>query len=98
MRITWLEDEARRNKLKHGLDFELAAAVFADPLAKTKWNGFVDGEARWLLVVTATSTSRFKILVAGHTYPDPEDDTHVQGISLREATSHERRKYEIRHI
>ncbi|HTC08969.1 MAG TPA: BrnT family toxin [Acetobacteraceae bacterium] len=43
MRITWRSDKERRNIGKHGLDFSLAARVFAEPLAQTIWDRSVDG-------------------------------------------------------
>ena len=32
MHITWQADKAERDKRKYGLEFKLAAEVFADPL------------------------------------------------------------------
>jgi uncharacterized DUF497 family protein len=34
-------------------------------------------------------------VVIVHTYPDPDDETWIHVISLREATAHERRQYEV---
>ena len=36
----------------------------------------------------------FKILLVVHTFPDPEDEEWVHVIGLREATRHERHRYE----
>jgi uncharacterized DUF497 family protein len=38
------------------------------------------------------------IVVVVHTYPDPDDETRVHVIGLREATAHERKRYEISHL
>jgi uncharacterized DUF497 family protein len=43
MRFTWRKEKERSNVRKHGVDFSLAARVFADPLAETLW----DGSAHW---------------------------------------------------
>lgn len=95
MRITWRIEKERRNIRKHGLGFSLAATVFADPLSETLWDRFVDGEERWRTFGAAAVGGRFKVVVIVHTYPDPDDDTWVHVIGLREATAHERRQYEI---
>ena len=93
MDITWHEPKARRNKQKHGLDFSQAAEVFADPLAQTMWDRFVQGEDRWRTVGAIVSDRAFRIVVVIHTYP-AGDDGWVHIISLRDATAHERRAYE----
>ncbi|MGA3398406.1 MAG: BrnT family toxin [Acetobacteraceae bacterium] len=95
MRITWRIEKERRNISKHGLDFSLAAQVFADPLAETVWDRFVDGEERWRTFGGVTVGGRFMVVVVVHTYPDPDDETRVHVIGLREATAHERKRYEI---
>jgi uncharacterized DUF497 family protein len=95
MRITWRIEKERRNLRKHGLDFSLAAQVFADPLAETVWDRFVDGDERWRTFGGVAVGLRFMIVVVVHTYPDPDDETWVHVIGLREATAHERKRYEI---
>lgn len=94
MRITWRRDEERRNVQKHGLDFSLAAAVFADPLAVTLFDRLKDGEERWHTVGAVATGSLFKVLLVVHIYPGHGDEEHIHIIGLREATSHERRRYE----
>ena len=98
MRITWRPEKERRNIRKHGLDFSIAAQVLADPLAETVWDGFVDGEERWCTFGAASVGGRFLIVVIVHTYPDPDDEAWIHVIGLREATAHERRRYEISHL
>ena len=78
------------NKRKHGLDFSFAALVFADPLAVTVYDRHENGEARWH---TFGTVERYLLLVV-HTHPDPEDDHWIRVIGLREATPHERKRYE----
>lgn len=61
MRITWRIEQERRNISKHGLDFALAAQVFADPLAATVWDRFVDGEERWRTFGGVAMGGRFMV-------------------------------------
>ncbi len=51
MRLQWIWDEAknRENGRKHGLSFEAARYVFADPLALSRIDPFPD-EERWQTV------------------------------------------------
>jgi uncharacterized DUF497 family protein len=98
MRFTWRPEKERSNIRKHGLDFSLAKQAFADPLADTLWDGIANGEERWLTIGTVMVGGGFKVVVVVHNYPDPEDETWVHVISLREATTHERKRYEISHL
>jgi hypothetical protein len=95
VRITWREDKERRNIRKHRLDFSLAAQVFDGSLSDTMADRVVDGEERWHTIGPVVLGGRIKIVVIVHTYPDPDDDSWVHVISLREATAHERRQFEI---
>lgn len=90
MRIESDSKKEATNRLKHGLDFSLALSVFRDPLAVTVYDRHKNGEDRWH---TFGEVEGYLILVV-HTYPDPEDDNWVRVIGLREATSHERKRYE----
>jgi uncharacterized DUF497 family protein len=98
MRFTWRREKERSNIIKHGLDFSVAEHGFADPLADTLWDGVTNGEERWRIIGAAAIGGRLQIVVVVYTYPNPDDDTWVQVISLREATTHERRRYEISHL
>ena len=92
MRWTWDEAKNRRNKQKHGLDFETAQLVFDDPLAVSRADSYPD-EERWQ---TVGAIERVIVLVV-HTWPqcDPESDDEVgRIISARKATKSERRAYE----
>lgn len=94
MRISWRDDKAQRNKRKHGLDFGLADKIFADPFLVTQFDRIVDGEERWHALGAIAVGGLFKVFLVVHSFPDPEDQTHVQIISLRSATNQERREYE----
>ena len=86
MRFTWDPRKAASNVRKHGVTFDEAASVFADPLALAVEDG-VD-PARTLLVGLS---ERMRVLVT--VYAEIDEDT-IRIISARRATSHERRHYE----
>ncbi len=94
MQIVWRADKARRNKQKHGLEFSLAAEVFADPFSVTTFDRNVGTEERWHTIGCVVCGRQFKLVLVVYCHPDPDDEAWVQIISLREATNHERRRYE----
>jgi len=92
MRITFDPEKQRKNTASHGFDFSFAKLLFADPLASSVHDRFEGGEHRWHRI--GFVGGGFKLLLAVYTFPDPEDNDWVQVIGLREATAHERRRYE----
>ena len=86
--IVWDPDKARRNKVKHGIEFEEAATVFRDPLLLVMPDlKHSLEEERWI----ALGKSILQILlVVVHT----EDDWTIRIISARKAEPRERRQYE----
>ena len=86
MRFTWDPRKATANIRKHGVSFEEAATVFADPLALA-----VDDVVDSGRTVLIGLSDRLRVLLT--VYSDIDDDT-VRIISARRATSHERRRYE----
>ena len=88
MKFTWDRRKNRANLEKHGVSFDEATTVFADPLAASIPDpDHSEGEERF---VTMGSSARNRLVVVCHT---EEGDT-VRIISAREANSHERKKYE----
>ena len=88
MRFAWDENKTATNLIKHGVSFEEATTVFADPLSDT----FPDPdhsleEQRFIII---GSSERGTILVVAHT----DDGEVARIISAREATYGERRSYE----
>jgi uncharacterized protein len=86
----WDEDKARSNLAKHGVAFEEATTVFADPFAIT----FIDErhsheELREIIIGHSRSG---QLLLVSFT----ERLDAVRLISARKATRNERRKYEQR--
>ena len=90
MELEWDEAKEARNLAKHKLDFSFAALVFSDPLAVSVYDRFESGEHRWHLFATVGG----RLLLAVHTFPDPDREDRVRIIGLREATTQERRRYE----
>jgi uncharacterized DUF497 family protein len=84
----WDEDKAASNQKKHGVTFEEAATVFADPLA-----AIFDDEAH--------SEEEQREIIVGHSVDDrlllvsfTEREGAIRIISARRATKRERRDYE----
>lgn len=89
MKFAWNAKKADANLRKHGVDLDEAATVFGDPLAGT----FPDqdhslGEQRFITVGRSSSA---RLLVVAHT----EQGTEFRIIRARQATAHERRRYEL---
>jgi len=84
--FTWDLRKAASNAKKHGVTFEEAATVFADPLALAIEDA--GHEERTLLLGLS---GQLRVLLVVHVELD--DDT-IRLISARRATSHERNRYE----
>ena len=84
----WDAEKARENLKKHGVTFEEALTVFADPLARIFDDADHSANERRELIVGHSAQER--LLVVGFTERQPR--TRI--IGAREATSHERRTYE----
>jgi uncharacterized protein len=85
----WDTDKARSNRKKHGVDFDEAASIFADPLSVTISDPqhSSPGDERF---VTIGRSHAGRILVVVHS--DQADTVRV--ISARPATRPERTHYE----
>jgi len=85
--FTWDARKAVANKQKHGVTFEEARTVFADPLVEVEPD-WASGEPR----AVALGMSAFaRVLFVVHVELDG-DTTRI--ISARKATRHERKRYE----
>jgi uncharacterized DUF497 family protein len=84
----WDDDKARSNLAKHGVSFEDAATVFADPLSLTIPDpAHSQAEDRFVII---GSSYQGKLLVVVHT----ERGDNVRVISARRASKRERKAYE----
>ena len=90
MRFEWDDEKNASNFRKHGVRFEVATAVFDDPMHLMAEDRVIDGEVRWRSIGVAGE--RYLLLVI-HTFVE-EGEEIVRIISAREATRHERREYE----
>ena len=91
MRFAWDPEKARTNLVKHGVSFELAREVWADPLHVVIPERVEGGEPRWQAFGLVGAVV---ILVVVHAYPDPDDESQVRIVGARKATPHERKRYE----
>jgi uncharacterized protein len=82
----WDPHKAATNVRKHGVTFEEAVTVFADPLA-VAYQDETHGERTQLL----GRSSRMRVIMVVHV--EVEDEV-IRLISARLATPHERRRYE----
>ncbi len=95
MRFEWDPVKAASNVRKHGVTFETALRIFADPLATTEFDGVEHGEGRWRTLGRVDGQT---LLFVAHTiWEDNEDGQSleiIRIISARLATRSERRRYE----
>jgi uncharacterized protein len=92
LRWEWNDEKNSANKRNHGLSFEAAQCVFADPLAVSRPDPYPH-EERWQTIGLISTMTIFVV----HTWPEPDPLTGEETgriISAREATPYERRTYE----
>lgn len=94
-RFTWDEDKNRANQRKHGVRFEDAAQVFADPLHVMRQDRVEGGEHRWQTIGQAYGIT---LLLVAHTITEEDSNGQlielIRIISARKADRAERRRYE----
>lgn len=86
MRFTWHDEKAKSNAKKHGVSFDEAATVFADPLAVV-----IEDEVHEERTIIIGLSTQQRVLFT--VFVEFSED-HVRIISARRATPHERKKYE----
>ncbi|MBO1112116.1 BrnT family toxin [Bordetella petrii] len=91
----WDAAKAGANLRKHGVSFEVAMRVFADPLALTGLDRVERGEQRWQ---TLGMVDGYLLLLVAHTVLELNADNQsievIRIISARRADRKERRRYE----
>lgn len=75
-------NKAAANVAKHGVSFELAQAVWDDPLHVIVPDRMLDGERRYHAIGTV---GHVVVLVVVHMYPNGEDEDRVRIIGARRA-------------
>ncbi len=86
--IEWDEDKARTNEQKHGISFEEASTVFADPIAVIFDDP--DHSEEELREILVGYSNRSRLLIISFTQRDPA----IRIISARRATPRERENHE----
>jgi uncharacterized protein len=89
MRWTWDPKKAEANRAKHGVSFETAKAVFADPLHLSQ----LGPAFRRRSLADCREVGSVLLLVV-HTWPEGDEDPVGRIVSARKATAHERKAYE----
>jgi len=91
VRFEWDEAKAKTNARKHGVRFEDAMLVFADPYALVEQDHVEGGEFRWQTLGLAGG---IVLLLVAHTVRDEQEGEIIRIISARKATRKERTRYD----
>ncbi|KOR29765.1 hypothetical protein TI05_14780 [Achromatium sp. WMS3] len=96
MKFEWDTRKEVINIKKHGISFEQASYVFADPFALNRYDDehSEKEEDRWILLGKSLNEI---ILVVVHTFKNDENIELVRIISARKATKKEKHAYQQRH-
>ena len=87
----WDEAKAKSPERKHGVRFEDAMLVFADPFARVEQDRIEGGELRWQ---TLGLVGGGTLLLVAHTVRSGPDEETMRIISARKATRKERQRYD----
>jgi uncharacterized DUF497 family protein len=90
-RFEWDHAKAAANLHKHGVSFETATRVFADPNALFEQDRIVDGELRWQAIGVVDG---LLMLMVAHSVEEKNELEAIRIISARRANNMERRRYE----
>ena len=94
MKFEWNTAKEKSNIQKHGITFEQASYVFADPFALNRLDGeHSETEERWIMLGKSLNQV---ILVVAHTFRNTENIELVRIISARKATKNEQKAYQNR--
>jgi len=94
MKFEWDTNKEKINMLKHGVAFEQASYVFADPFALNKYDDeHSENEDRWIMLGRSLNET---IIVVVHTFRDIDGTEFVRIISARKATKKEKQAYQKR--
>lgn len=94
MRFEWDGHKNRRNRGKHGIGFDSAAQVFADPFAVTRFDRMENHEQRWQIIGVSAG---IVVLLVVYTPREEDGDEIIRIISARKATPQERKAYAEAH-
>src|ERR1700674_4152670 len=91
VRFEWDETKARSNARKHGVRFEDALLVFADPYALAEQDRWEGGELRWQTLGLAGG---IVLLLVAHSVRNEQEGEIIRIISARRAVRKERKRYD----
>ena len=91
IRFEWDARKAASNFQKHGVRFETASRVFADPLALFEKDRIAEGEVRFRVIGMADNAA---LLLVVHVVREESGGEVIRIISARKTDAHERRLYE----
>jgi uncharacterized protein len=91
VRFEWDEAKAKTNQRKHGVRFEDAMLVFADPFALVEQDRIERRELRWQ---TLGLVGGIVLLLVAHTVRSEQEDEVIRIISARKAVRKERKRYD----
>jgi uncharacterized DUF497 family protein len=90
-RFEWDPAKAVSNLRKHGVSFETAARVFADPHALVEQDRIENGEERWQTIGVVEGVV---MLMVAHTVREEDKIEVIRIVSARRANRREGRRYE----
>ncbi|OOR91345.1 hypothetical protein B0181_03315 [Moraxella caviae] len=93
MLFEWDEHKNTINRQKHGISFELASRIFADPFLITTQDIYSQDEMRFLSI---GSIDGVVVILVVHTYKDDNGAEINRLISARKLSKSEVRKYGYR--
>lgn len=91
MKFTWDETKANSNFEKHGIRFEEAMLVFADPYLLMLQDRIENGEFRWQSIGELEGLA---VILVAHTWHDENGEEYIRIISARPADKKEKKRYE----
>lgn len=91
IRFEWDEAKAKSNERKHGVRFEDAMLVFADPYALVEQDRIEGDELRWQ---TLGLVEGIVLILVAHTVRNGQEDEIIRIISARRAVRKERNRYD----
>ena len=91
MKFEWDTKKEKINIKRHGITFEQASYVFADPFALSRYDDeHSEDENRWILTLSET------VLAVVHTFRDKDGAESVRIISARRVSKREKQAYNER--
>ena len=91
MNFSWDENKAASNLEKHGISFDEAMLVFADPFLLMNQDRIEAGEVRWQSIGEIEGIA---VVLVAHTWHDDDGEEYIRIISARPADKKEKIRYE----